>query len=94
MEKIKQFETRLLAAIEEVCQSSSNILPLNNNDENNTAEYDIDAAAEVFAAIFQQQRPRKVLREYGLLDLDMDSSELSSSSCDYKGDLDGKKFFF
>lgn len=95
MEKITQFETRLLAAFEEVCQSSSNLLPLNNNDENNTTEYDIESAAEVFAAIFQQQRPREVLREHGLLDLDVDSSEISSnSSCVYKRDLDGKIIFF
>lgn len=43
------------------------------------AVYDVDAAAEVFAAIFRDQRPRDVLREHGF-DVEVDSSDLSSCS--------------
>lgn len=44
----------------------------------NAAEYDVNAAAEVFAAIFHDQRPRDVLREHGFDDVDFDSSDLST----------------
>jgi len=37
-----------------------------------------DNAAEVFAAIFHDQRPRDVLREHGFDDVDFDSSDLST----------------
>jgi len=43
-------------------------------------DYDVDAAADVFAAIFRDRRPQDVLREHGFDDYDeTGSSEFSSS---------------
>jgi len=44
-------------------------------------DYDLDAAAEMFAAVFPDREPREVLREHGLaadLELEMDEEESSS----------------
>lgn len=70
-------------------QPMSSTVAATNGDSSEPSvptQYDIDAAAEVFAAIFRDQRPRHVLREHGLDDLlDLESSE---SSCYEQGSDD------
>uniref|UniRef100_A0A915ECD9 KASH domain-containing protein n=1 Tax=Ditylenchus dipsaci TaxID=166011 RepID=A0A915ECD9_9BILA len=81
LEKLDEFEKRLDAAIDEMEQMPSSHMA----DMAAAQEYDVDAAAEVFAAIFRDQRPRDVLREHGFDDIDVDSSDLSS--CDQRSEF-------
>ncbi|KAI1723213.1 nuclear envelope localization domain-containing protein [Ditylenchus destructor] len=75
LDKIVELESRLEAAIEEMSGPSPARAPLEYKP---LEDYDVDAAAEVFAAIFRDQRPRDVLREHGFDDIDIDSSDMSS----------------
>lgn len=45
------------------------------------SQYDIDAAAEVLAAVYPDRDPRAVMKKKGLLFHDSDSSESSSNEC-------------
>lgn len=81
---INDFEKKFESAFEELSKqpSTSNAIKSSKTQEN--LGYDINAAAEVFAAIFADQKPKDVLRDYGFENNDLlnyDSSDLSS--CDF-----------
>lgn len=82
-EKLDEFKRRLEASIEEISFRSSSLLV-----DEVAQEYDVDAAAEVFSAIFRDQHPRDVLREHGFDDTELESSELSASGQE-ESDIDG-----
>jgi len=79
--RIGEQQQRIAADIEEITQPASPPLIVEELDigEPFADDYDVDAAAEVFAAIFRDQRPRDVLRQHGFDDFETGSSDMSSS---------------
>lgn len=72
-------EDRLRAALDEAIKNAP-------RPEAAQPEYDVDAAAEVFAAVYPNQHPRDVLREHGFDDFELDSQS-DYSSVDQRSEL-------